>query len=60
MAYLTTYQPGQADDSALFDKLTEVVGRELADFERANIRQLFMNQVKCCIYSRVEAARGAR
>lgn len=41
LAYLTTYQPGQADDSALFDKLTEVVGRELADFERANIRQLF-------------------
>ncbi len=41
LAYLTTYQPGQPDDSVLFDKLTELVGRELVDFERANVRQLF-------------------
>ena len=41
LAYLTTYQPGQPDDSVLFDKLTDVVGRELVDFERANVRQLF-------------------
>lgn len=41
LAYLTTYQPGQPDDSVLFNKLNEVAGRELADFEKANIRQLF-------------------
>ncbi len=41
LAYLTTYQPGQPDDTVLFDKLTELVGIELVDFARANVRQLF-------------------
>ena len=41
LAYLTPYQPGQPDDSALFDKLEEIATRALADFEKACFRQLF-------------------
>eukprot|EP00434_Breviolum_minutum_P036075 symbB.v1.2.031949.t1/scaffold3768.1/size50661/2 len=41
LAYLTPYQPGQPDDSVLFDKLEEIATRPLADFEKACFRQLF-------------------
>jgi len=41
LAYLTPYQPGQSDDSVLFDKLEEIAGRGLHDFEKASFRQLF-------------------
>ena len=41
LAYLTTYQPGQPDDTVLFDRLEAVAGRGLLDFEKANLRQLF-------------------
>ena len=41
LAYLTPYQPGQPDDQVLFDKLGDIAGRALQDFEKACFRQLF-------------------
>ena len=41
LTYLTNYQPGQADDSTLFNKVQEIAGRELEDFEKSTVRQLF-------------------
>ena len=41
LAYLTPYQPGQPDDQVLFDKLEDIAGRGLQDFEKACFRQLF-------------------
>ena len=41
LAYLTPYQPGQPDDQVLFDKLEDIAGRALQDFEKACFRQLF-------------------
>ena len=41
LAYLTPYQPGQPDDQVLFDKLEEIAGRGLHDFEKACFRQPF-------------------
>ena len=41
LAFLTSYQPGQSDDSPLMSKLEEICTRELQAFEKASLRHLF-------------------